>query len=142
MLKADGAKTLIDGELGGLNPGNNKWLGTQADLQVLLFFNTPIKPRTLTLNTLKNIGAQIFLPSEIQVWGGSNPQHLKLLGTLVTATQKKDDPSVAVGLTCKLNETSPLQCIKVVARPIAKLPAWHYAKGKPSWVFADELFVN
>ncbi|HZX58939.1 MAG TPA: hypothetical protein VFE54_09440, partial [Mucilaginibacter sp.] len=95
-----------------------------------------------TLNTLKNIGAQIFLPSEIQVWGGRDPQHLKLLNTLRTAEQKKNDPSIVQGLTCKLNGTGPLQCIKVVAKPIAKLPAWHYAKGKPSWVFADEVFVN
>ena len=139
---ADGAKTLIDSELGGLNADNNKWLGTQADLQVLLFFNNPIKPRSLTLNALKNIGAQIFLPSELQVWGGRDPQHLKLLSTLRTGEQKKNDPSIVQGLTCKLNEAGPLQCIKVVAKPIAKLPAWHYAKGKPSWVFADEIFVN
>lgn len=140
--QADGAKTLIDGELGGMNTGNNKWLGTQADMQVLLFFKTPVKPRTLTLNSLKYIDAQIFLPSEVQIWGGPDQQHLKLISTVIPGPQKKKDPPVITGLICKLSETAPISCMKIVAKPIKKLPAWHPAKGKPSWVFVDEVFVN
>lgn len=139
---ADGARTLIDGELGGMNYGNNKWLGTQADMQFFLFFNNPIKPKTLSLNSLKNIDGQIFLPTEIQVWGGKDEQHLKLISKLITAPQKKGEPPVVQALVCKLNETEPLSCMKVVAKPIKKLPDWHPAKGKPSWVFVDEVFVN
>ncbi|HVS92422.1 MAG TPA: c-type cytochrome domain-containing protein [Mucilaginibacter sp.] len=139
---ANGAQTLTDGELGGMDFGNNKWLGTQQDLELLLHYKTPVKPQTVTLNCLKIIGAQVFFPSEIQVWGGDDEQHLKLISTLITGPQKKNDPNVAEGLTCKLRENAPLTYLKVVAKPIAKLPAWHYAKGKPSWVFADEIFVN
>lgn len=140
--QGDGARTLIDSELGGMNFGNNKWLGSQSDMEVLLFFKNAVKPHTLALNCLKNIGSQIFLPSEIQVWGGRDKQHLKLISTLIPGTQKKDDPSIVTGLTCKLRETEPLNCIKFIAKPIKKLPAWHPAKGKPSWVFLDEIFVN
>ena len=140
--QGDGAKTLIDGELGGMNFGNGKWLGSQADMEFLLFFKNSIKPRTLTFNSLKMIGSQIFLPSEIQVWGGKDPQHLKLISTLIPGPQKKDDPAIVAGLICKLHETAPLNCMKVIAKPIKKLPAWHPAKGKPSWVFVDEVLVN
>jgi uncharacterized membrane protein len=140
--QGDGAKTLIDNELGGMNFGNSKWLGSQADMEVLLFFKDAIKPRTLTLNSLKIIGTQIFLPSRVQVWGGKDPQHLKLISTLTPGVQKKDDPAIVTGLVCKLNETEPINCIKFVASPIKKLPDWHPAKGKPSWVFLDEVFVN
>jgi uncharacterized membrane protein len=139
---ADGAKTLIDGELGGMNSGNNKWLGTQADLAVVMFFKAPIKPRTLTLNCLKVLDGQIFLPSEIQVWGGKDQQHLKLISTLTPGPQKKGDPAIVKGMVCNLSETAALNCLKFVAKPIKKLPKWHYAKGKPSWVFVDEVFVN
>lgn len=140
--QADGAKTLIDGELGAMNFGNGKWLGYQADMQVLLYFNKPIAPNTLTLNCLKAIGSQIFLPSEIQVWGGRDKDHLRLMSTLKTSEQKKDDPAIIIGLICKLKTSGPVSCIKLIAKPIYKLPAWHPAKGKPSWVFADEVFVN
>ncbi|HTD40221.1 MAG TPA: chitobiase/beta-hexosaminidase C-terminal domain-containing protein, partial [Mucilaginibacter sp.] len=140
--QADGAKTLTDGELGGMDFGNNKWLGTQTDMEVMLYFKKPVKPRTLTLNCLKVIGGQIFLPTEIQVFGGADQQHLKVIGSLTTGQQKKNDPNIVQGLVCKLNESQPITCMKFVAKPIKKLPAWHPAKGKPSWVFVDEVFVN
>jgi hypothetical protein len=140
--QADGAKTLIDGELGGMNSGNGKWLGYQKDMEVLLYFNQPITPHTLTLNCMKVIYAQIFLPTEIQVWGGKDKAHLRLMSTLKTGEQKKNDPSIVSGLVCKLNTSGPVSCIKLVAKPIYKLPSWHSAKGKPSWVFADEVFLN
>ncbi|HEY4196621.1 MAG TPA: FN3 associated domain-containing protein [Mucilaginibacter sp.] len=140
--QGDGAKTLTDGELGGMNYGNGKWLGYQTDMDILLFFNKPINPHTLTLNCLKMIGGQIFLPSEIEVWGGKDKTHLRLISTLKTGEQKKNDPDIVTGLVCKLNSSSPVSCIRLVAKPIYKLPAWHPAKGKPSWVFVDEIFLN
>jgi uncharacterized membrane protein len=140
--QADGAKTLTDGELGGMNYGNGKWLGYQADMLVLMYFDKPIKPRSLTINCLKVIDGQIFLPTEVQVWGGRDKSHLRLMGTLKTGEQKKGDPAIITALVCKLNSSAPISCIKLVAKPIYKLPAWHPAKGKPSWIFADEIFLN
>jgi len=140
--QADGAKTLTDGELGGMNFGNNKWLGTQTDMELMLYFKNPVKPHTLTLNCLKMIGSQIFLPTEVEVWGGADMQHLKAIGSLTTGPQKKGDPDILQPLVCKLHESAPITCIKFVAKPIYKLPEWHPAKGKPSWVFIDEVFVN
>lgn len=140
--QADGAKTLTDGELGGMNFGNNKWLGTQTDMEVMLYFKNPVKPHTLTLNCLKMIGSQIFLPTGVQVWGGADKQHLKPIGSLTTGPQKKDDRDTLQPLVCKLQESASITCIKFVAKPIYKLPKWHPAKGKPSWVFVDEVFVN
>ena len=140
--QADGAHTIIDGDLGGTNFGNNKWLGTQQDMEFLLFFKNPVKPAVLTLNCLKAIPSQIFLPSAIEIWGGADQQHLHLISTLKTGEQKKDDPTVALAMNCKLNLNAPVSCIKVIAKPIYKLPAWHPAKGKPSWVFVDEVLVN
>ena len=67
---------------------------------------------------------------------------MKVIGSLTTGMQKKGDPDLLQGLVCKLNESQPITCIKFVAQPIKKLPAWHPAKGKPSWVFVDEVFLN
>jgi uncharacterized membrane protein len=140
--QADGAKTLIDGELGGNNFGNNKWLGTQQDLEFIVFFNHPIRPHLLTLNCLRAIGSQVFFPAQIQVWGGPDVQHLRHLGSLAGVRPNKGDPDLVQGLNCELASGGAISCIKVVARPIYKLPAWHPAKGKPSWIFADEVLVN
>jgi uncharacterized membrane protein len=139
---ADGAKTVIDKELGGSNYGNMKWLGSQKDMTMLLLFKKPINLHSLTLNTIRNIDGQIFLPAEIEVWGGTDEQHLKLLSTLSTAPPHKKDPVAVISLECRLKTTASISCIKLMARPLKKVPAWHPAKGKPGWVFTDELFLN
>ncbi|MGZ4000092.1 MAG: hypothetical protein ACXVIY_05665, partial [Mucilaginibacter sp.] len=116
--------------------------GTQQDMEFMVFFKTPVKPRVLTLNCLRIIGTQIFFPTGIQVWGGPDPQHLHPIGSLTTTPQKKGDPDLVQGLNCKLSLNGPVSCLRVVAKPIYKLPSWHPAKGKPSWIFADEVLVN
>jgi hypothetical protein len=35
-----------------------------------------------------------------------------------------------------------LRYIKIVVRPVKKLPAWHPGKGEKGWFFTDEVFVN
>jgi len=138
---ADGAKTIIDKELGGTNFGNMKWLGSQKDMAILMLFKKPIALHSLTLNTLRNIGSQIFLPAGIEVWGGADEHHLKLLTNLKTATPQKKDPVATINLECKI-KTGNISCIKLVIKPLQKVPDWHPAKGKPAWVFTDELFLN
>ncbi|MEO7215267.1 c-type cytochrome domain-containing protein [Mucilaginibacter sp.] len=140
--KGDGAKTIIDKDLGGTSFGNGKWLASQKNLAIMMWFNKPIEMHSLELNTMRNIGSQIFLAASIEIWGGADKDHLKLLSTLKTATPHKDDPFGLVPLSCKLNKAQTISCIKLIARPIKVVPDWHSAKGKPGWVFMDEVFIN
>jgi hypothetical protein len=139
---ADGPKTIIDKELGGTNFGNMKWLGSQKDMAMLMLFKKPIELRVLTLNCMRNIGSQIFLPAEVEVWGGADEQHLKLLTAMKTASPQKNDPFAVISLDCKLKAAATISCIKLVAKPVKKVPDWHPAKGKPAWIFIDEVFLN
>lgn len=140
--KGDGAKTIIDKELGGDNFGNGKWVASQKDLAVIMWFNKPIDLHSVSLNVMRNTGSQIFLPAGVEVWGGSDQNHLKLLSTLKTAAPKKSDPFALIPLECKLKSEQKISCIKLVAQPLKSVPAWHPAKGKPGWVFLDEVFLN
>jgi uncharacterized membrane protein len=140
--KGDGAKTIIDKDLGGTSFGNGKWLASQKELAMMMWFNKPIEMHSLELNTMRNIGSQIFLAAGIEVWGGPDKDHLKLLSTLKTAKPLKNDPFGLVPLSCKLKTPHMVSCIKLIARPIKTVPDWHPAKGKPGWVFMDEVFIN
>ncbi|RWY53963.1 c-type cytochrome domain-containing protein [Mucilaginibacter gilvus] len=140
--KGDGAKTIIDKDLGGTGFGNGKWLASQKDLEMMMWFNKPIEMHSLELNTMRNIGSQIFLAASIEVWGGADKDHLKLLSILKTATPLKADAFGLVPLSCKLKTPQKVACIKLIAKPIKVVPDWHSAKGKPGWVFMDELFIN
>ena len=140
--KADGAKSLIDKDLGGTNFGNGKWIASQKDMAIYLHFNKPTTIHTLTLNCMRNMGSQIFLPIAIEVWGGEDINHLKLLSKVVPSAPKKDDPFILKGMDCKLSATHPLSCMKVIVKPIQNLPPWDPVKKQPGWFFIDELFLN
>jgi len=138
----DGAKTLIDKDLGGSNFGNGKWIASQKDLVIYMQFNKPTGLHTVTLNCMRNMGSQIFLPVGIEVWGGKDIAHLKLLSKVKPEAPKKDDPFMVKGVDCKLAASGKLSCLKIVAKPIQNLPKWDPVKKQPGWVFVDELFLN
>jgi uncharacterized membrane protein len=139
---ADGPKSLIDKELGSGNFGDGKWIASQKDLAVYMQFKTPVNLHTITLNCMRNIGSQVFLPVEIEVWGGMDAAHLKLLSTVRSAPPLKSDPFTIKGIDCKLAGTHALSCLKIIAKPIQNLPKWDPVKKQPGWVFMDEIFLN
>jgi len=138
----DGAKTLVDQTLGGYDFGNGKWIGSQKDLVIYMQFAKPVDLHTVTLNCMRNIGSQIFLPIAIEVWGGKDSAHLRLLSSLAPAAPKKKDPFMVKGMDCKLASRGSLSCLKIVAKPIQHLPKWDPVKKQPGWVFMDEIFLN
>jgi hypothetical protein len=105
-------------------------------------FNTPVALHTVTLNVMRNIGSQIFLPVAIEVWGGVDATHLKLLGTVKPPPPQKNDPFLVKGMDCELSSSKPLSCLKIIAKPIQHLPDWDPVKKQPGWVFVDEVFLN
>ena len=143
QYKGDGAKTLIDlvkGEANNFKSG--KWLGFKKNkMESLLLFNAPVNVKSVTLSALIDIGGYIMPPVTIEVWGGNEARHLKLL-RLVTPEQ----PTVIQPGYLKAFQLSfkpaTVKYLKIVAVPVSKLPAWHPGKGDKGWVFADEVFVN
>ena len=139
---AGGAKSLIDKELGGTNFGNGKWIGAQKNIEVYMQFNKPVDLHIATINCLRNIGSQIFLPVGIEVWGGPDKDHMKLLSNVIPPPAKKDDPGMAMGIDCRLNGARAITCLKIVAKNIQTLPSWDSIKKGPEWAFMDEIFLN
>jgi hypothetical protein len=91
---------------------------------------------------LRNIGGFIFPPVRIEVWGGASEKSLKLLKVITPEMPVKETPNSENLVFDAPFETQDLSCIKLVARPLSKLPAWHPGKGEKAWIFVDEVFVN
>lgn len=140
--RADGSNSLIDHQLGDLNFGGGKWLGFQKDMEIAMRFAQPVNLQSVTLNMMSNIGSSIFFPTEIEVWGGANQSQLKLLSKIKPVAPVKDEPSLLKGIVCKFTSSQPVTYIKVIAKPIKKIPEWHPSKGQPGWVFVDEILLN
>ncbi|PSL45327.1 putative membrane protein [Chitinophaga niastensis] len=138
----EGGKTLIDGKKGETDQGNGKWLGyNKTDLQAMLLFVKPVAVKTISIGILRNINGYIFPPSKVEVWGGADAHHLKLLKRIIPAAGQKNDPAAAMNIDCNFPLTT-VSCVKIVMVPVLHLPVWHPGKGQRAWVFADEVLVN
>jgi uncharacterized membrane protein len=137
-----GAKTLTDGQKGGQDQGNGKWLGYNGvPIEAMLLFKKAVPVQNISVGILRNINGYIFPPTKVEIWGGADAQHLKLLKRIIPAAGKKDDPAAAMDIECSFPVTT-LSCVKVVLEPVKVLPPWHPGKGNPGWVFADEVLFN
>jgi len=137
-----GAKTLCDGQKGGMDQGNGKWLGyVKEPMTAMLLFKQAIPLQSVSVGILRNINGYIFPPAKVEIWGGADAQHLKLLKRIIPAAGKKDDPAAAMEIAAAFPVTN-VSCVKVVMEPLLKIPGWHPGKGNRGWAFADELLLN
>ncbi|MEO6979196.1 MAG: FN3 associated domain-containing protein, partial [Mucilaginibacter sp.] len=139
---ADGAKSLFDKDLGGTNFGNGKWIAAQKPIEIYMQFAKPTDLHIVTINCLRIVGTQIFLPVGIEVWGGADKDHLKLLSNVIPPPVQKADKDMTIGIDCKLNTAKPISCLKITVKNIRKLPKWDPVKSTPEWIFMDEIFLN
>lgn len=136
-------KVLADGIKSTGDFKNGKWTGFMDEpLTALLSYKTPVTAQKISLSMLQNVGASIFSPVKVEVWGGMEANKLKLLGTQKPPMPTEKEQNNGEKLFEVSFEPTPIKYIKVVAVPIAKLPAWHFQKGLKGWVFMDEVFVN
>ncbi len=141
QFKGDGPGTLSDYATGDPEFRFGKWLGFQTDMKLLLQFHKPVLLREVAIQMLKNNGNDIFPPVELQIWGGVERNHLKLLNTSIPKKSVKGElPSLFLE-TCRFPATR-LNYIKIIAVSVKNAPVWGYPPKKPGWIFADEIFLN
>ncbi|MEO5682672.1 MAG: DUF2231 domain-containing protein [Chitinophagaceae bacterium] len=137
-----GAKTLINAEKGDFSIRNGQWLGFRRNkMEMLLYYAAPVTVSSVTISGFVDIGGYIMPPASIEVWGGLNEKSLVRLSHITPQQPDSIRPGYMRGFDCNFNPAS-VSFLKIIAVPIAKLPAWHPAKGQKGWLFTDEIFVN
>ena len=148
--KAMGANSLIDGQLGDFDTNNPNWLGYQDNnLEVLLEFNAIKKIQNVALNTLISPNGFdnrfpygfSFPPTSIQVYGGTDKDNLKLIGTMNPLMPSKTSVQEIKSIYITFKPQS-VSYIKIIAKPLKKLPEWHPSKDKFGILLVDEILIN
>lgn len=140
--KGHGPQTIADLAKSDLGTGTGKWLGFRDNsMEALLRFNNPVHATSVTLSMLKNLDGYIFPPAIVEIWGGTDQNKMRLLSRISPKTPVKGEPADNIPIICAFAATD-VKCIKVFAKPLAKLPPWHAAKGEKAWIFIDEVLVN
>lgn len=143
---ARGAYTFFDHELGTFNANSpawaNNWGGVRGnDLELLLMYDMPVSVSSISLNCLIETENVIFPPESIEVWGGPSADALRrIASTNISLPTEYKKPYITL-LDCGF-EAEEIACLKIIARPVKKLPEWHKAKGRPGLLLIDEILVN
>jgi hypothetical protein len=121
---------------------DGNWLGYQGepmDVQINLGDDMPQK--SITISCLNNTGGWIMPPASIDIWYGDDEKNLKLWKKNKMDQPTKNLPVGPAFYTFDLPQEK-YAVLKLHIVPVAKLPAWHDAKGNPGWVFVDEVLLN
>ncbi len=143
---ANGPQTFFDGEMGKLNANSPAWANNWAgflrnDMELLLEYKVPVSVSSLGMRILVEPSNVIFPPSSLEIWGGNDPNSLKLIGKMnpKQPTQEGKPYIELISFDVKPFEG---KFFKVVAKPVEKIPAWSKRKGGAGLLLVDEMFVN
>ncbi|MEO8412627.1 MAG: FN3 associated domain-containing protein [Ginsengibacter sp.] len=142
QYKGQGALTLHDGITGSINFRDGKWLGYKAQpLEAFFYFDKEVSVSTVTISSVVDINSFLMPPQEIEIWGGNNKASLHLLKSLRPEQPSKVAPIYLTGYDVSFHRAE-IKIIKVILKPVSKLPVWHKGKGDKGWIFTDEIFLN
>lgn len=143
---ANGAESFFDGEMGKFNANSpawaNNWTGfIRNDLELLLEYKVPVSVSSLGMRILVEPSNVIFPPSSLEIWGGNDPNALKLIGKM-SPKQPTQEGKPYIELISFDVKPFEGKFFKVVAKPVEKIPAWSKRKGGAALLLVDEMFVN
>jgi len=144
--QAEGAKTFFDNKLGTIGANNPAWANNWAavrdnDMAIVSEFKKPVTISSVGMHYMIEEDTGIFPPEIVEIWGGPNPDKLKLLVRVKPGLPSKGDKPSLKSLEGTFKPET-VTYLKIVARPINKIPDWNKNKGKKALLLVDEMFIN
>lgn len=141
--KAEGGSTLINSEKGDGNFRSGKWIGFRNQpMETILFLNKPVAVSNVTISSLVDVPSYLMPAQSIELFTQTMNGDWQLLKRMNPEQPAKEEG----GSQLKSYELSFTPVItsrlKIIVKPVAKLPKWHRGKGEKGWFFVDEVLVN
>lgn len=140
--QGEGAQTLIDGKKGAPDFFRDPtWIAfREGPMEAVFYFDNTPAIQSITISFSKNPGAMTMPPETVEVWGGEDAEHLTLLQKVKPVQPTDYSNSRIEGVEIKF-PVAKCKCYKIIAKPLAKLPAFRESKEK-GWLMVDEVFFN
>ena len=136
-----GVATLLDYDKGHEQLGNGRWLGFEgSDLDYTMVFSKKIAPGTLMVSVLSAPASWILPPRKIELWASTGKKGaFEKVASLDVPPVQSDEKGIFEKI-CLL-DFKPVKAKRwrVVVSNGGPLPEWHPGKGKPAWLFVDEV---
>ena len=137
--KFEGKNTLIDGLAGSGNYRTGRWIAFyQNDLEAMIDLQQETPISKVWVRTYVEIGEEILDLRELSVAVSNDGKDYKEVKSEVYPAVSKEDKNGIY--THELSfDTVQAHYVKITARPEYNIPAWHWGKGRPAFIFVDEI---
>lgn len=133
---------LFDGEQGDVSELSHGWLGFSGnDLNVVFELSKAIELQQVTVNFAHVPDAWAFAPTAVQVFVSADGENYSpaINAKLKYAPEEESmNKAQRVTVTVDVNRTD-VRYVRLVAKNMGRIPAWHKAKGLRPWIMVDEV---
>ena len=138
-----GAATLHDYGKGHAQLDSGRWLGFEGtDMDYTMEFGKKIAPKSLMVSMLSAPGSWIMPPRRIELWASVRKRGaFKKVSTLEIPPVQQGDRGLEEKIYFLNFAAVKARRWRVVAIH-DMLPEWHPGKGKPAWLFVDEVALQ
>ena len=137
--KFEGKNTLIDGLAGSRNYRTGRWIAFyQNDLEAVIDLQQETPISKAWVRTYVEIGEEILDLRELSVAVSNDGKEYKEVKSEVYPAVSKEDKNGIYTHELSFDRVQA-RYVKITARPEYNIPAWHWGKGRPAFIFVDEI---
>lgn len=138
----NGGATLTDGLLGDKGFGTGCWLGFSGnDLEAVIDLKQNTDVSSVSLNTCVDKGSWIFDARNIEVSVSADGKSFTKVASKSLPALEEQTPDNIYTYELTFPQTTT-RYVKVTATSEHNIPEWHGGKGKPAFLFVDEISIK
>ena len=115
------------------------WNGGPVSLTIDMEQTEPYS--SVTVGMISDKPSYVFFPEKIVVEVSEDGENFHEVAVADNGVENETDPDMLKDFTLTFPETSA-RYIKVTIEPVKNIPDWHYAAGRRTYIFVDELIVR
>jgi len=137
----NGITTLVDGLKGKRNFQTGRWIGFTNGMEVVIDLQKTTKIQEVSFSNIVETGASIFNARNFSVAISTDSVNFTTIATEDYPEMKADEKN---GIYDHTLIFSPVETryVKVKAASEKSIPDWHNGKGKPAFLFVDEIEIR
>lgn len=140
--KGSGEYTLVNGVRGSTSHSDGQWQAWEGkNMEVVIDLQQATEIHSISVGSLQNIGAWIFLPRKMEYFVSDNGVNFRKIAEKLNEADPLSGENQVRDFSV---EFSPVTAnfVKVIAYNLGKAPKGHMGAGQNVWMFIDEIAVE
>ena len=135
-------QSLVDGIRGPQIFKSQEWGAWNGDpVSMTIDMEQTVPYSSVTVGMISDKPSYVFFPEKIAVAVSDDGVNFSEVAVVDNEVDGDDDPDVVKDFTLSFPETSA-RYIRITINPVKSIPDWHYAAGRRTYIFVDELMVR